>query len=84
MVLLDIQDSNKQLVVILDEDLEEPVDGEKETGWALADTEESVENLGTVQARLVEVGEPVVLTCCEVFLNVGDLSIEKHSVELFA
>ena len=83
MVLLDIQDSNKQLVVILDEDLEEPVDGEKETGWALADTEESVENLGTVQARLVEVGEPVVLTCVA-FLNVGDLGIVKHSVELFA
>ena len=84
MVLLDIQDSNKQLVVVLDEDLEEPVDGEKEMGWALVDTGESVVNLGTVQARLVEVGEPVVLTCCEVFLNVGDLSIEKHSVELFA
>jgi hypothetical protein len=70
-------------VVVLDEDLEEPVDGEKEMGWALVDTGESVVHLGTVQARLVEVGEPVVLTCVA-FLNVGDLGIVKHSVELFA
>ena len=52
-------------------------------GQALVDAGASVENRESVKVKLAVVREPVVLTCVA-FLNVGDLGIAKHSVELFA
>jgi c-di-AMP phosphodiesterase-like protein len=50
-VLSEIQDSNKQLLTILDEHLEESVENEIEMGLALFDTRVSVDNLDTVQVK---------------------------------
>ena len=82
-VLPEIQDSNKQHVAVLDENLQESVENKIEMGQALVDAGASVENLESVKVKLAVVREPVVLTCVA-FLNVGDLGIAKHSVELFA